>query len=334
MHFWRRARREQRLAVIETLSPIPPDRVLRDSPQASQRQLVITGRNFPLANHGLQFQNVATGDLSIILDMEVSWESDTRITLDMASIADHLWPDDELTLRVRVFDTKNANYRPISEWSRPFLLVAATREIGDPATGEPRQPVDGHVMQTWPELLAELDALGFYDYADADWIDRAKAETLKTGLLSSRAFDDLTGRVFSADAESLAEGGVVAFLERISPILERQGIRLDASQEWGVDRTDYPVTLNGKTHLIYSEHDLGRTGTWTAALVRTLVLVNALLAEAGSSERVYGLQDGFGGEASRAIFLTPALYRLTSTSPLIAEAERPLLIEDMLAWLD
>jgi hypothetical protein len=112
---------------------IHPPCVLRSAEDAARRRLILTGEHFPVIHHGLQFQNQATGRLSIIFDMEVSWEGMARISVDMARIKHLLWPDRRLPLRVRIMDTENANYQPISDWSVVFTLA-------DDATACPSDP--------------------------------------------------------------------------------------------------------------------------------------------------------------------------------------------------
>jgi hypothetical protein len=77
-------------------------------------------------------------------------------------------------------------------------------------------------------LIAELEAAAYFKYADALRVLGLKEE------MRSRSYPfpfDL-GRLFSADAEDLAEGGVANFLNEIGSFLRRQGVEFgEASDE-------------------------------------------------------------------------------------------------------
>ncbi len=52
--------------------------------------------------------------------------------------------------------------------------------------------------------------------------------------------------------------------------------------------------------------------------------VNTLLKRAGSDERLYFL---YGGNDTRAVFLTPGMYEAISRSPAIDDYEKPNAVE-------
>jgi hypothetical protein len=89
----------------------------------ASRTLILTGEYFPVIYPGLQFSRVDDSRLSLIFDMEVNWESPTRITVDIARIKHALWNDACLRLRVRLMDSENCNYQPQSDWSPEFILA-------------------------------------------------------------------------------------------------------------------------------------------------------------------------------------------------------------------
>ncbi|MBN1201782.1 MAG: hypothetical protein JXJ20_08005 [Anaerolineae bacterium] len=109
--------------VISALQPLPPACVLRSAPEPGPRRLTLVGQHFPVIHHGLQFRNESTRKLSISFDMEIDWHGTGQISVDMARIKHLLWPDRILRLRVRLMDTRDANYQPISGWSPPFILA-------------------------------------------------------------------------------------------------------------------------------------------------------------------------------------------------------------------
>ena len=105
------------------ITGLSPRRVFRAAKDGAARTLVLTGKHFPVTYHGLQFCRVDDGRLSLIFDMEVNWGSTTQVTVDMARIKHALWNDARLVLRVRLMDTENLNYQPLSDWSEEFMLA-------------------------------------------------------------------------------------------------------------------------------------------------------------------------------------------------------------------
>src|SRR5690348_6074150 len=60
-------------------------------------------------------------------------------------------------------------------------------------------------------LLNQLEELGFYAYTDPTLIAEAKNRAKGVDF----PYDDLTNRFYPADAENLAEGGVLDFVQDI-----------------------------------------------------------------------------------------------------------------------
>lgn len=322
---------------IHAVSPQPPRCVLRASPDPARRRLTLQGEGFPSANHGLQFRRLADDACSIIFDLEVDWLSATQVTLDMARIADLLWPDRLVRLAVRLMDTTNANYRPLSGWSAPFTLADDAAACGmpevAPAGVRELPPV---ADQSWGDLLRRLAPLGFFRYAEP-----GVPAALAAGLPAPGSFSDLcvalteypTRRAWSADAEDLAEGGVVRWLERLAPCFARQGIAVAATQAWEPAAPEYVVTVNGRTFTIYSAATASLLGAWVAAAINALALVETLLIEGGATERVYAPRREFGGNGSLMLLLTPALAEAINASALVSREERLLTVRELRAWL-
>ena len=59
-------------------------------------------------------------DISILFGLQVNWEGDTRITLDMGEIRRSLWTFKVMNMQVRVTGERN---KLNSNWSEPFLVV-------------------------------------------------------------------------------------------------------------------------------------------------------------------------------------------------------------------
>jgi hypothetical protein len=324
-------------SVIRAVSPSPPLCALRDSPDPARRRLELRGERFPTQNHGLQFRRLADDTLSIVFDMEVDWVSDARVRLDLALIRGLLWPDRVLPLAVRVMDTTDANYRPLSDWSRPFVLADDAAACGMPEEGPIGVPALPKVAdRSWNDLLRRLDAMGFFRYAEQGLL--AELAAITGGIAS---FHELcsyleeypTLRSWSADGEDLAEGGVVTYLARMRPFFDTQGIAVAATQELDPEALDYTVTVNGRRYTIYTREIVRNIGAWSAAAINYLALVDELLVEAGSEERVYAPSQGFGGDASRLLIVTPAMAAAINASALVPADEKLLTVEEITSWL-
>ncbi|GIV97614.1 MAG: hypothetical protein KatS3mg057_2271 [Herpetosiphonaceae bacterium] len=179
-----------------------------------------------------------------------------------------------------------------------------------------------HSPRTMESLLNELELLGFYRYTDPNDVIAVKAQAVEIGYLFGW---ECTQRDYIADAEDLAEGGVKAFLETILAFLQRQGVELHSVQEDYSDQ-GYTIMVNGKTYAIYSNEEPSGANIWALSTKRTFDLVNHLLAEAGSDERVYLL---YGGNDARAIFLTEEMHELIRTSGLLAPEEIPVRTDEI-----
>src|SRR5262245_49504696 len=70
--------------------------------------------------------------------------------------------------------------------------------------------------KTLEDLLKELESLGFYQYTTPEIISKNETEALATGNIWG---DEDVKRLWLADAEDLAEGGVKQFLEEMKPFL-------------------------------------------------------------------------------------------------------------------
>jgi hypothetical protein len=126
-------------------------------------------------------------------------------------------------------------------------------------------------------------------YLESEWNDECIAADL---------------RGYPADNENLAEGDVGKTILLMKPILEQEGVKLDSVEDdFGEER--YQVVINGEPHLIYESEAVTRKDIWALALKRLLEIVNGLLEEAGSTERLYAI---YGGNDGRVILLTPEMH--------------------------
>ncbi len=165
-------------------------------------------------------------------------------------------------------------------------------------------------------LVERIDEMGFYKYADEQNISCLKKETIKSGFL----YTDETKRIFMADAEDLAEGFIDHFYKKIEPFLLQEGVRIESFEQKN-DGDKYEITVNNQTYLIYDD-DLGDE-LWELATNRVFDVINILLIEAGSNERLYSL---YGGNDLFALFLTEDMFKAINNSKWINTKEKPTII--------
>jgi len=164
-------------------------------------------------------------------------------------------------------------------------------------------------------LIDRLEALGFYRYVLPEKVAACKREDFTNAF----PFTSDSGRVFQVDSEELAEGNVQEFLEEIRPFLAQQCVQIASIRERCEAGEDHTVTVNGITTMVCTAEEL-EEDTWEPTTRRTFMLVNCMLADTGSDERVYLL---YGGNEGQAIFLTPAMFEAIHESDLMPYSELP-----------
>ena len=169
-------------------------------------------------------------------------------------------------------------------------------------------------------MIIELDALGFYKHTNNQLINGIKEKSNRTGYL----FWDETGRIYKCDAEDLAEGFIGEFFNEIAPFLIKEGVTLESYKQSYTGDT-YEIVVNHKKFLIWNDEIDSHLDEWELATNRTFSVVNLLLQEAGSKERLYSL---YGGNDLFAVFLTEEMYETIKKSKLIKETEKPLRHEE------
>lgn len=171
-------------------------------------------------------------------------------------------------------------------------------------------------------LLETWESLGFYQYVAPEQIDELKQEALATGYIFGW---EGTARDFDADAENLAEGGVQEFLTKIAPFLTTQGVQIDSIDEHFTD-TGYRITIKGREYELYSEAERASANIWELTTTRAFGIVNTLLREAGSRERVFIL---YGGNDLHAVFLTDEMYEVLRRAAVLPPQEMPMPVPDL-----
>ncbi len=164
------------------------------------------------------------------------------------------------------------------------------------------------------DRLVDMGYLKFVpDDQQAD-VRRQLTDTAIEGYLETEWNEDCVSvdlRSYPADNENLAEGDIGATILLMRPVLEREGVTLDSVEDefGGTDSKPgdegYRVLINGETDVIYKSGDVPSADLWSLSLQRLLEIVNGLLEDAGSSERLYGM---YGGNDGRVILLTPEMH--------------------------
>jgi hypothetical protein len=157
--------------------------------------------------------------------------------------------------------------------------------------------------------LIELGYLKYVSPAEIPAIREEMLGTLRRGYLES-AWDEKCmsrdRRGYPADSEELAEGRLGEFLLLMKDVLRQEGVRLQSVEDDPQDDR-YEVLVNGLRQLIYDADALKNGEIWAVAAKRLLEIVNDLLTQAGSQERLYGV---YGGNDASVLLLTAEMYRL------------------------
>ncbi len=158
-------------------------------------------------------------------------------------------------------------------------------------------------------LTTELVVSGFFSHASNEDSSDLQAEFAAGKIWSM--YDERLGRFFLADAEDLAEYGIKSFLDEVESYLRKHGVtKLDVTEDGYDDGNYYNVTVNGELFKIWDAAN--GEESWGKASFATFNIINTLLKQAGSSERVYAYN---GGNDLGFIFLTDFQHRLLMQFP-------------------
>jgi hypothetical protein len=134
-------------------------------------------------------------------------------------------------------------------------------------------------------------------------------------------------RRYNADNEDLMDGMIGSHITDLQTTLSLEGVIATQIKD-EVDEQGYIVRVNGRPHIIYQWGDKhGEVNTWGLAHRGFMEIVNTLLDEVGSPERLYGISSGNDGgvllltnemfdylQAHRGLFSIEALpYRVEDT---------------------
>jgi len=170
-------------------------------------------------------------------------------------------------------------------------------------------------------LLLQLEEKEFFKYAGPG-ASKLRSDIREKGWPA--IFGD-SGRVFGADGLTLAKGGVGAFVAKLRPFLEGQGVKLPILKD-DVQQERYTLFVDGAPLPIWTRDDLDRELgaqpglTSGIAAARSFALVNRLLEGAKSKERAYAI---YSGAALSAMFLTDDLLATVKADPFAAPKFMP-----------
>ena len=164
-------------------------------------------------------------------------------------------------------------------------------------------------------FIEELKRLGFFkglDTPEAEDLEQELAQRGWGGIFSN------SYRLYNADAEELAEGGIGELIANVQPFLTGEGVRLPEIED-DCSMDGYMVRIGNENHLIYDATELLRDSSdrepgviWGLSMARGFGILNEMLAAAGSAERVYAVN---GGNDLFAFFLRPALHDVIMQHP-------------------
>jgi hypothetical protein len=154
-------------------------------------------------------------------------------------------------------------------------------------------------------LFDRLDRVGFFDFCKRKAGARRKFLDQGWKLL----IDDSIRRVFMADAEDLAEGGVGDFLREAKPFLDAVGVKPRKVRD-DLRADGYDVWIDGKCFPILIPEDFDQDAPghiWGIATYRASVVLNLLLKRLGRKELAYSMS---GGNEHSFVFIAPEMHAL------------------------
>lgn len=167
------------------------------------------------------------------------------------------------------------------------------------------------------EIIAKLDDLRYYKFVPRKQREEAKSKTkehILNGIISS-TFDSgiedestsFDKRVYGADSEDLAEQGIRSVIGEMKTVLEKEGVIIKNIDEVATEDGGYSVKVNNKVYEVFDKKNIDESDDWSIALKALLDIVNELLVNAGSKERLYSI---YSGNDSQVIFLTKEMHNL------------------------
>lgn len=174
------------------------------------------------------------------------------------------------------------------------------------------------VAEEGADRLIEMGYFKFLPPSEFEMARQELIESLSNGYLDTEWNEELVSRdkrSYGADNEDLAEGSMGEFLLLMKDVLRLEGVTLESVED-DCDGDAYHLSINGQRVLVYDSTAAGGE-IWGIAIKRFLEIVDELLQNAGSKERLYGI---YGGNDGRCILLTDEMYALLQTPDLQIDA--------------
>mgnify|MGYP005840077149 CR=1 FL=1 len=172
------------------------------------------------------------------------------------------------------------------------------------------------------KLVNELDELGYFNQCAPEAVDDVKKKALYAKCIYGI---DGIKRDYVVDFEDLTEFGARSFLLKIKPFLKKAGVKIKSIQQNIDSQIGYVMSINNVDYLLYDWKELRALDLWKRCAVRIFDIINEILDEANSKERLYLL---FLMDEIRIIFLTEEMYAAIVASSTIKNDEKPFSIEE------
>ena len=168
-------------------------------------------------------------------------------------------------------------------------------------------------------LVKKLTKLGFYEYVNkSDHIERLQ----KKAADSLHLFDKATKRVIEIDSDAIIGKGSAEFIEKLRPVLEREGFRFSEVESTETDDRRTLLTINDQRFLICTANDMKSKKAKQIATERTCGALNFLLKRNDKTKvLLHCLQSESGYQA---ILLTEEMWMELCKSRLLTSQQLPI----------
>lgn len=232
---------------------------------------------------------------------------------DAEKLADKIF--DSCLQQGRLEDIVSLDGRTIQE-ARDAHRERSVRMHFPPAQETSSGATPGTSHEHAEKIVDRMIAMGYLKYADGEESDTLRRQIIhnvaKNGLFQCDLVDDTENellywpdkRQYLADNEDLAGGAIGYHVALMKDILAREGVTApDVEDE--VDSKRLVVRVNGSPRCIYEFGDDPGLNTWGLAHKGLMQIVNGLLEQAGSRERLYG---SYHANDGRVVLLTDKMF--------------------------
>ncbi|HMQ10053.1 MAG TPA: hypothetical protein PKC21_07870 [Oligoflexia bacterium] len=146
-----------------------------------------------------------------------------------------------------------------------------------------KENADSHkAIDIKDDRIERLLELGFFKYVD-NQVDQELYDYFKD---NNYELFDVVEREFFAEYEHIAEGGAFDLLKSIQPHLKINGVKLKKlRQVYEPEKHGYRIYIADKEYIMWTADEA--KNSWEFAFTRIVELINSLLQEAGSKEKLF-----------------------------------------------